>query len=92
MPGGSETQKMLRQRCILKGKKLAGIAKPGHFVDANTKIHSDDGRRHDAEGQQPLENTSALTAASMLPGIPPDTAGRLLRSIRRSRLATTPED
>jgi hypothetical protein len=34
MPGGSDTQKMLRQAVFLKAKSLGGIAEAGHFIDA----------------------------------------------------------
>ena len=62
MPGGSETQKMLRQAVSLKAKSLAGSPS---FATSSTRIteeHADDGRGHDAECQQPLEDARSLAA------------------------------
>ena len=60
IPGGSDTQKMLRQAVSLNANSLAGVAQFGDFVHADAEIHADDRCRDDAQREQPLENAVPL--------------------------------
>ena len=62
MPGGSETQKILRHAVSLKAKSFIGSPSFATSSTRITEIHPNQGRCYDAERQQPLENSRPFAA------------------------------
>ena len=62
MPGRQRNPEDAAPSCVFESNEPGGIAEFCHFFDAKTEIHAHQGRRRDAEREQPLKDAGALAA------------------------------